>query len=91
MTEPRPVEAIPKYGVLSWLQDPGGALTARFSERLRLHVVPGEVMQRRVFLSGAVTTADSAMQACAFYATDLEYAKQLAYQLALIIAPDFQP
>jgi hypothetical protein len=91
MTESRPAEAVPKYGALVWLQDPGGARLARFSERLRLHVVAGEVMQRQVFLSGVVTTADMAMQACAFYATDPEYAQQLAYQLALVIAPDFQP
>jgi hypothetical protein len=86
--EMKPPE-IPKYGSLAWIEDASGAVSARFSERLRLHVNAGEVGGVMRYMSGAVLVKDSSLQAAAFYATDLEYAKQLAYQLAVVIGPDF--
>jgi hypothetical protein len=84
------VPPLPNYGDLIWIEDPGGAVIARFNDALRLHVVPGVIGGKEVFMSGVVTAADMAMQACAFYATGLGYAKQLAYQLALVVEADFR-
>ena len=86
-------EEIPKYVKLVWLQDGGSgeAYSSRFSERLRLHVRAGEVGGVMRYMSGVVLVKDESLQAAGFYATDPEYAKQLAYQLALVIAPDFAP
>lgn len=89
MSDDPKLPAIPKYKDLVWIEDPAGAKLATYSERLRLHVVPGVMEKKQVFMSGVVELPDSAMQACAFYATDEEYAKQLAYQLAVLISPDF--
>ena len=88
--EKQELESLPEFKDMVWIEDPAGALIARFTEKLRLHVVPGIVGGRNVYLSGVVTAEDSAMQACAFYATDTEYAKQLSYQLGVIIDADFQ-
>jgi hypothetical protein len=84
------IPPFPKYGSLTWLQDGAStAVSARFSERLRLHVNAGEVEGVMRYISGVVLVKDASLQAAAFYATDTEYAKQLAYQLAVVIAPDF--
>jgi len=82
---------VPKYGTLTWLEDAGtGAVSALFTPKLRLHVNAGEVAGVMRYMSGVVLTKDASLQAAAFYATDPEYAKQLAYQLAMVISPDFQ-
>ena len=84
---------IPKYNTLIWLSngtpEATAAISARFSDKLRLHVNAGEVGGVMRYMSGVVLVADGALQAAGFYATDPDYAKQLAYQLAIVIAPDF--
>lgn len=84
------VPQIPKYGALIWIQDgTTDAFSARFSDKLRLHVNGGMVNNALHYMSGVVLAADNSLQAAAFYADDTEYAKQLSYQLAIVIAPDF--
>lgn len=90
MSEQVMTPQIPKYGELVWIQDgTTDAFTARFNDRLRLHVNGGVVNNVLHYISGVVSASDSSLQAAAFYADDTEYAKQLAYQLAIVIAPDF--
>jgi len=93
MTSASKIPEIPKYNALIWLSDGApeatAAVSARFSEKLRLHVNAGEVNGVMRYMSGVVLVSDASLQAAGFYATDPDYAKQLAYQLAIVIAPDF--
>lgn len=80
----------PRFADLTWINHADGRVSAGFTKRLRLQVMVGDINGARRFMAGvAEGDAGTNLVIAAFYPQNMADGKDLAYQLGVMVLPEF--